>query len=339
MKAVVLVGGFGTRLRPLTETVKKELLPLVDRPILDHTLDRLVRHGVDEVIMSSPYLEEAFDPFIAARRGAPTITWITEAEPLGTGGAIVHTLDAVGDAPFFALNGDILTDLDLTAMRRSHEERGADVSIALHHVEDARAFGLVFTDAEGRVAEFREKPEEAIPGDANAGTYLLDPAVLQGFPRGEELSIERRIFPDLIAAGRRVHGFAASAYWIDLGTPEKYLQAHADLLAGRVAGITYDAPWIHPTAEVDPTAELAADVAVGPEARVGVGASLARSVLHAGASVGDGAEVTSSVVGTGARVGAGAAVQGSVLGAGSRVPDGAFLHDARLAVDSSAPAR
>ena len=169
MKAVVLVGGFGTRLRPLTETVKKELLPLVDRPILDHTLDRLVRHGVREVIMSSPYLEEAFHPFIAARRGEPVITWVTEVSPLDTGGAIVQALDVVGEAPFFALNGDICTDLDLTAMRRSHDERGAAVTIALHHVSDARAFGLVETDADGRVSAFREKPAEPIAGRHQRG--------------------------------------------------------------------------------------------------------------------------------------------------------------------------
>ena len=164
MKAVVLVGGFGTRLRPLTETVKKELLPLVDRPILDHVLDHLARHGVHEVILSSPYLEEAFHPFIEARRGDPAITWITEAAPLGTGGAIVNALDAVGNDPFFALNGDILTDLDLTGLLASHRERDAVVTISLHHVEDARAFGLVATDERGRVVEFLEKPLDAIPG-------------------------------------------------------------------------------------------------------------------------------------------------------------------------------
>src|SRR5436190_19178136 len=176
MKAVVLVGGFGTRLRPLTETVKKELLPLVDRPILDHVLDHLARHGVHEVILSSPYLEEAVHPFIEARRGDPVITWITEAAPLGTGGAIVNALGVVGDDPFFALNGDILTDLDLTGMLASHREHDAVVTISLHHVEDARAFGLVATDERGRVLEFLEKPVDAIPGDVNAGTYILDPA-------------------------------------------------------------------------------------------------------------------------------------------------------------------
>jgi mannose-1-phosphate guanylyltransferase len=166
-------------MRPLTETVKKELLPLVDRPILDHTLDRLVAHGVHHVVMSSPYLEEAFHPFIQARRDEPTITWVTEERPLGTGGAIVHALDAIGDQPFFALNGDILTDLDLTAMMRAHRAGAAAVTIALHHVPDARAFGLVERAADGRVTAFLEKPEETVPGDVNAGTYIVEPAVLR----------------------------------------------------------------------------------------------------------------------------------------------------------------
>ncbi|MEX0984175.1 MAG: NDP-sugar synthase [Actinomycetota bacterium] len=334
MKAVVLVGGFGTRLRPLTETVKKELLPLVDRPILDHTLDRLVQHGVREVIMSSPYLEEAFGPFIAARAGEPAITWVTEERPLGTGGAVVRTLDVVGSDPFFALNGDICTDLDLTAMRAFHDERGASVTIALHHVEDARAFGLVQTEEDGRVVAFREKPTDAVAGDINAGTYLLDPAVLGAFPAGEEISIERTIFPEVIAAGHPVYGFGADGYWIDLGTPEKYLQAHADLLAGRVRGISYDAPWIHPSAEVDPSARLDAAVAVGAEARVGRGARVERSVLHAGAFIGAQAVVLGSVVGAEARVGAGARVSDSVLGAGARVPDHGVLEGARVSVDA-----
>ena len=149
MKAVVLVGGEGTRMRPLTETVPKPLLPLMDRHALDHVLDHLARHGVHEVVLSSPYLEKVFHPFIEARHGDPAVIWITETHALGTGGAIVHALDAAGDEPFFALNGDILTDLDLTAMKAFHEQRAASVTIALHHVDDARAFGLVATGAAG----------------------------------------------------------------------------------------------------------------------------------------------------------------------------------------------
>jgi NDP-sugar pyrophosphorylase family protein len=339
MKAVVLVGGFGTRLRPLTETVKKELLPLVDRPILDHTLDRLVRHGVHEVVMSSPYLEEAFHPFIEARAGEPAITWVTEHMPLGTGGAIVNTLDVVEDEPFFALNGDICTDLDLSAMRAFHDDHAAKVTIALHRVPDARAFGLVDADEQGRVHAFREKPAELVPGLINAGTYLIDPAVLRRWGGADhELSIEREIFPAVIQSGDPVFGFVREAYWMDLGTPEKYLQAHFDLLEGRVRGVEYDAPWLHPTAEVDPKAALGRRVSVGAEARVAAAASVDETVLLPGSSVGVGATVRGSIVGPGGHVGPRASVSGSVLGAGARVGDSLVVTDAKIAPDTDAVA-
>jgi mannose-1-phosphate guanylyltransferase len=334
VKAVVLVGGFGTRLRPLTETVKKELLPLVDRPILDHTLDRLVRHGVTEVVMSSPYLEETFHPFIEARKAHPRITWVTEPAPLGTGGAIVNTLPSVGDEPFFALNGDICTDLDLTAMRAFHDAHGSAVTIAMHHVDDARAFGLIDTDADARVLAFREKPADPIPGDINAGTYILDPTVLHAWTPDHEISIEREIFPTVIEAGRPVYGFLADAYWMDLGTPDKYLQAHFDMLDGRVAGVSYPAPWVHPTADVDLQAHLGRWAVVGPEARVGPDAQVDDSVLHAGSVVGRGAKVLRSIIGPGGRVGEDATVVASVTGAGSRVPDGVAIDHERISPDT-----
>jgi mannose-1-phosphate guanylyltransferase len=337
MKAVVLVGGFGTRLRPLTETIKKELLPLVDRPILDHTLDRLVRHGVTEVVMSSPYLEEAFHPFIESRHGRPAIRWVTETEPLGTGGAIVNALDALGgDEPFFALNGDICTDLDLTEMRAFHDDRGASVTIALHHVEDARAFGLVITDPDGRVLEFREKPDEPIPGDVNAGTYLLDPEVLRRWTPDREISIEREIFPAVIEDGHVVAGFVAEAYWMDLGTPDKYLQAHFDLLEGKASDVAYEAPWIAANAEVDLRARLGRWVAVGAEARIGPDAEIDDAVIHPGSSVGPGARVLRSIVGPGAHVGANATVVDCVLGAGARVADDLSIEDLKVPTDGEA---
>jgi mannose-1-phosphate guanylyltransferase len=336
MKAVVLVGGEGTRMRPLTETTPKPLIPLVDRPGLDHVLDHLARHGVHEVVLSSPYLERTFHPFIEARRGDPAITWITEAEPLGTGGAVVHALAALGDEPFFALNGDILTDLDLTAMGEFHRERGASVTIALHRVDDARAFGLVATDPDGRVSAFREKPDDPIPGEINAGTYLLDPAVLRGWTPDHSISIEREIFPAVIDAGHPVYGFVADAYWIDLGTPEQYLRAHFDLLDGKVEGVRYPSPWIHPTAEVDLRSHLGRWAAVGAEARVGPEAQIDDSVLHPGSAVGAGARVLGSIVGPGARVGERSTVIGCVLGAGARVPDGTSIEGVKVPADTGA---
>jgi len=330
MKAVVLVGGEGTRMRPLTETTPKPLLPLLDRRSLDHVLDHLARHGVHEVILSSPYLEATFDPFIRARSGNPAITWITETEALGTGGAIVNALDRLGDDPFFALNGDILTDLDLTSMQASHRDRGAAVTIALHHVEDARAFGLVETQEDGRVRAFREKPQDAIAGDINAGTYLVDPEALSGWPAAENISIEREIFPAVIASGRPVFGFPSLAYWLDLGTPEKYLQAHFDMIEGKVHDVSYAAPWVAPEARVDTQAHLGRWVAVGAGAWVGAGAQVEDSVLLPGSKVGEGAKVLRSVLGPNAEVGAGATLTDSVLGEGSSVPPEMVLVGARV---------
>ncbi len=330
MKAVVLVGGEGTRLRPLTETVPKPLLPLVDRPILGHLLDHLVLHGVREVIMSSPYLEETFHPFIETRGGEPAITWVTEREALGTGGAIVSVLPQLGDVPFLALNGDIVTDLDLTAMLAGHRERSAAATIALHHVEDARAFGLVAVDPDGRITEFQEKPPDPIPGDVNAGTYVLEPSALRAWPGGTRLSIETEIFPTLIRSGAAVFGFPTDAYWLDLGTPEQYLRAHIDLLAGRLRGSPYRGPWVGSGASLDPTARIERSVAIGEGVIVGPRAELDEAVLMARAVVEEGAHVERSIVGPGGVVGKDAVLVDSVLGEGARVRRGASLEHARV---------
>lgn len=338
MRAVVLVGGEGTRLRPLTETIPKPLVPLVDRPSLDHVLDHLARHGVHEVVLSSSYLESTFHAFIEARHGDRRITWITEVEPLGTGGAIVNALEHVGDGPFVALNGDILTDLDLTAMLAFHRERGAVATIALTHVEDARPYGLVATEPDGRVLEFREKPAERIPGDINAGTYVLEPLALGGFPTGVPISIEREIFPRLIAEGLPVYGFVSDAYWLDLGTPEQYLRAHADLLEGRVAGEPeYPAPYVAGGASVHLRAHLGRWVTLGEGVRVEAEAEMDDSVALAGAVVGEGARVVGSILGPRSRVGAGATVVDSVLAEGASVRAGAELRDGRVSAGRTAP--
>lgn len=338
MKAVVLVGGEGTRLRPITETMPKPLLPLMDRASLHHVLDHLARHGVHEVVLSSSYLEDAFHSFIEERHGDPAITWITEAEPLGTGGAIVNALEALATAEaFFALNGDVLTDLDLAAMMTFHRERNATATIALTHVEDARPFGLVPTGSDGLVLEFREKPQDLVPGDINAGTYVLDPSALAGWPLGANISIEREIFPSLIASGHPLFGFISDAYWLDLGTPEKYLQAHFDILEGKVNGEpAYAAPSVAPTAEVDLRAHLGRWVVVGDGAVVGPEAQIDDSVLHSGAVVEAGARVVGSILGPRSVVGAGATLTDCALAEGAVVPPGLILDGARVSAGRTA---
>jgi mannose-1-phosphate guanylyltransferase len=297
----------------------------MDRASLDHVLDHLARHGVHEVVLSSSYLEETFHAFVEGRHGDPAITWITEPEPLGTGGAIVNALRALEtDESFLALNGDILTDLDLSAMLALHRDRKATATIALTRVDDARPYGLVPIQADGRVIEFREKPSEAVPGDVNAGTYVLEPSALAGWSPGRNVSIEREIFPSLVAAGDRLYGFVSDAYWMDLGTPQKYLQAHFDILEGRVGfEAQFPAPFVAGGADVDLGAHLGRWVVVGAGARVGPDATIEDSVLHAGASVERGATVVGSIVGPGARVGAGCVLEGSVLAERASVPPGA----------------
>jgi mannose-1-phosphate guanylyltransferase len=240
----------------------------------------------------------------------------------------VNALGFVDDEPFFALNGDILTDLDLTAMLASHRDHGAAVSIALHHVEDARAFGLVITEDDGRVLEFREKPDVPIPGEINAGTYLIDPAALDGWAPGAAASVEREIFPTIIGSGISVFGFASWAYWLDLGTPQHYLQAHFDMFEGKVHGVSYPAPWVAAGANVDLRAHLGRWVAVNDGARVGPGAELDDCVVHPDAIVEEDARITASILGPGVRVGRGASVRGCVLGQGVVIaPEAALEHE------------
>ncbi len=331
MKAVVLVGGEGTRLRPLTETIPKPLLPFMNRPFLDHVLDHLAEHGVDEVVCSSPYLEAVFHEFLETRKGrAPSVQWITEAEPLGTAGAIAGARDLL-DGPFLALNGDILTDMDLGALVEVHRSRGAVATIALHPVEDARPFGLVEAGPDGRVSAFREKPEDPVPGAINAGVYVLEPAALAGVPAGRMVSIERETYPDLIARDEPVYSMVAAGYWLDLGTPEAYLQAHVDALDGRIAeyrGVSR--PYLAPDARVGAGAVVGPHVVMGPGAAVASGAEVDLSVLHRGAAVAGEARVTSSIIGLGASVEAGAEVRWSVLAEGAVAAEGARLDGERV---------
>jgi mannose-1-phosphate guanylyltransferase len=329
MKAVVLVGGEGTRLRPLTETIPKPLLPLVDRPFLHHVLDHLSRHGVEEAIMASSYLEEAFASFIGERRGPPTVTWVTERTPLDTAGAVANAARGV-DGTFFVLNGDVLTDLDLGALLAGHREAGAVATISVAKVQDARPYGLVTLSQDGRVLEFREKPTEPIAGLVNAGTYVLEPAALRGVAAGRPVNIEREVFPRLVAEGIPVLGVVSRRYWMDVGTPEKYLQATFDVLEGRISGLSFVAPHVAPSADVSLRAHLGRWVVVGPEGEVGEQAEVEDSVLLARAKIGPRARVRDSIVGPDASVGEGALVQGAVLAEGAVIPAGSESEGARV---------
>ena len=325
MQAIVLVGGEGTRLRPLTSNVPKPALTLVDRPFLAYMIEWLASHGVSEVVLACGFLPDVLREALAGEeeRAGLRIRYAVEPEPLGTAGAIRFAADQLGDEledRFLALNGDVLTDLDLSALLRAHGERGAAATIGLHPVEDASAFGLVKRGALGEVLEFLEKTGERHPGEVNAGMYVLERSVLGLVPPGENVSIERDVFPRLVGAG--LHGLLLEGYWVDIGTPERYRQASWDILEGRVetrVEPTAASLFVDPAAEVDEGAKVGPQAVVGPGCRVEAGAEVLGSVLLEGCTVGEGARVVDSILSPRAEVPAGADVAGAVAAEGERV--------------------
>jgi mannose-1-phosphate guanylyltransferase len=325
MQAIVLVGGEGTRLRPLTASVPKPALPLVDRPFLAYVIEWLAAHGVGEVILACGFMPDVLREALGEEsRAGVRLRYLAEPLPLGTAGAVRFVADQLGDElddRFLALNGDLLADLDLTALTAAHEARGARATIGLHTVPDAAAYGLVRCGEEGEVLAFLEKTGEHLPGEVNAGAYVLDRSVLDLVPAGEQVSIERDVFPRLAGAG--LHALLLEGYWMDIGTPQRYLQASWDILEGAVSTrVEPSGPGVY----VDPSAEVAADAVVGPRAVVGPGCRLAagsrvrESVLLEGCAVGAGAGVSGSILSSGVEVGAGASLEGAVVGRNERVP-------------------
>ncbi len=326
MQAVVLVGGEGTRLRPLTETVPKPALTLVDRPFLAYMIEWLARHGVDEVVLACGFLPDVLREALAGEeeRAGVRISYVVEPERRGTAGAIRFAAEELGDrldGRFLALNGDVLTDLDLTGLLRAHKERGAQATLGLYPVEDSSVYGLVRTDAGGEVLEFTEKAGEAVPGEINAGMYVLERPVLDLIPSGQEVSIERDVFPRLVGDG--LQGLRLDGYWMDIGTPERYLQASWDILEGRVkTRVQPTAPGmlVAAGAEVSDGATVGPRVVLGPGSRVGRGAEVSDSVVLGACTVGEGARVNGSILSAGVEVAPGVRLEGAVVGADERIP-------------------
>lgn len=313
MKALILAGGLGTRLRPLTYTRPKHLLPIVGRPHIEHDLDLLGRHGISEVVLTTAYLAEAFSETVAgaADRGIE-VDVAHEADPRGTAGAIKNAAAFVSSDTFLAFNGDVLTDVDLDALIAFHRERAALATILLTPVEDPSAYGIVPTDATGRVTSFVEKPtpEETTTNMINAGVYVLEPDVLDHIPPGVAVSIERETFPALVEADR-VYAWAGDAYWIDIGTPEKYLAANLDALAGRV--------------RLDPAARVIDGVLIGDGASIAEDARVSSSCIGSGSVIEAGATVRDCVLLPRATVGSKAELVGCILGEGASVRAGTNL--------------
>ena len=326
MRAVVLVGGFGTRLRPLTFSTPKQMLPVAGRPMIERVLAHLASHGIDDVVLSLGYRPDAFtEAYADARCAGVRLHYAVEPEPLDTAGAIGFAAHEAGVAErFLVVNGDILTDIDLSALVSFHDGCGAEGTIALTKVGDPSQFGVVPTDEDGRVLAFVEKPprDEAPTDLVNAGFYVLEASVLGRIPAGRKVNIERETFPAMVGAGT-LRGWADPAYWLDVGTPERLLQANLDVLDGRRPAVEVDPS---DGDGVDPAAAVTGSV-VATGATVAGGATVERAVLGRGAQVGAGAVVEEAVLMPGATVGEGALVRRSIIGPGARVGAGSSLVD------------
>ena len=325
MRALVLAGGEGTRLRPLTLSVPKPVMPLAGRPFLTFMLDWLGRHGVTEAILSCGFLSDAVERVLGDRYGGIRLHYVVEEEPLGTAGPVRLAADlGLVEDRLLVLNGDALTDIDLTAEVAQHDSTGAGATLALVPVEETSSYGAVPTAPDGQVEAFLEKMENPPTNRINAGAYVLERSVVERIPPGRSM-FETDVFPGMVGEG--LYGFdATGSYWIDIGTPERYLEATYDLLAERVESS------LPPR---DETGSLVADGCITGGARigpmsvlgrqcvVGAGSVVERSVLHDDVRVGEAATVSGAVLAEGVRVADGAQVEEqAILGAGVRVAPG-----------------
>jgi mannose-1-phosphate guanylyltransferase len=336
MQAVILVGGEGTRLRPLTSTVPKPVVPLVDRPLIVFMLEWLRRHGVDDVVLCCGFLPTMVQDVLGDGSALGLrLHFIAEPEPLGTAGALKYAESRL-DERFLMLNGDVLTDLDLTAQIAQHEATGAQGTLALVGVEDPTAYGLVRLEADNAVREFVEKPrpDQVDTKLISAGAYVLERSVVDRIDAGRAVSIEREVWPSLVGNG--LYGFPCEAFWSDIGTPDRYLQASFDIIDGRidtavgaqpdgsyvnVAGTVQNAglivaPAVVPAGcRIESGARVGGLAVLGPDVTVGAGAVIERSVVLAGCQIGPGCVLRDCIVAPGARIGANTQITGgAVLG-------------------------
>lgn len=331
MRALVLVGGKGTRLYPLTKNLPKPMAPVVLRPHLERVNQWLGRHGVTDVILTLHYKPKHFqDYFGEGSKSGVRVHYVDEPQPLGTGGAI-RNAQRFFDSTFLVFNGDILTDLNLTEVVRFHKEKGAAVTIALQPVDDPTRYGVVELDSNSRILRFVEKPslEEAPSNLINAGIYVMEPHVLEYIPEGVKYSVERGLFPTLIEHNEPVYGFAEPAdYWIDIGNLRRYLQVHIDALAGR-AGVEIPGHEIQRGVWVEDGVELGSvdftpPVVVGRNCKIGHGAKIGPyAVIGEGSEVGEGTRIWKSVIWPECKIGKEAVIEEAILASRCTIESGA----------------
>lgn len=323
-EAVVLVGGKGTRLRPLTISAPKPMLPTAGLPFLTHLLSRIREAGISRVVLGTSYKAEVFEQHFGDGSDLDLeLSYVVETEPLGTGGGIRNVYPQLRASTVMVFNGDVLGGTDLRSVLRMHREKDADLTMHLVRVSDPRAFGCVPTGADGRVLEFLEKTQDPPTDQINAGCYVFRRELIEEIPEGHAVSVERETFPHLLSEGRRVYGYVDAAYWRDMGTPEDFVRGSSDLVRGiapspALRGRSGES-LVHDGAGIGSGALLVGGTVVGRGAEIGAGARLDGAVVFDGATIGAGAVVERSIVGFGARIGPRALVRDGVIGDGADV--------------------
>ena len=338
MKAVILVGGEGTRLRPLTCNTTKAMVPVLNKPFLEHLLGYLRGHGITEIILAMSYLPDHIQNYFGdGAEMSVRLSYLIEEEPLGTAGAVKNA-EGYLDETFLMLNGDVFTDLDITSMIDFHRERKAAATIAITPVDNPTAYGLIETGDGGRITRFLEKPsrEEVTTNMINAGIYILEPNILARIPPQKNVSIERETFQQLLAQGEPIYAYSSSAYWLDMGTPEKYLRLNHDLLLGKALALFNinesvqigGGSQINPSANIKPPALIGEGCVIGPRVEI-----KGPVVLGPQCQVDQGASIEGAVLWNNVRVGKKAKLRNCIAAAhcqiheASQVPDNCVLGD------------
>ena len=322
--AVVLVGGQGTRLRPLTLSAPKPMLPTAGLPFLTHLLSRIAAVGIEHVVLGTSYKPEVFESeFVDGSKLGLHIDYVTEELPLGTGGAIANVVDKLRHDTAMVFNGDVLSGMDLAALLDAHDSYEADVTLHLVRVGDPRAFGCVPTNADGRVTAFLEKTQDPPTDQINAGCYVFTRSAIERIPRGRPVSVEREVFPAMLSDSLRVCGYVDATYWRDMGTPEDFVRGSADLVRGiapsPALGGHRGESLVHDGAAVAPGALLIGGTVVGRGAEIGPGARLDGAVIFDGVRVEAGSVIERSIIGSGARIGPRALIRDGVIGDGADI--------------------
>jgi len=307
--AILLVGGFGTRLMPLTKNTPKPMLTVAGVPVTEHQIAMAKAAGISEIVLATSYLSDVFIPYFGdGSKWGIKIKYAVEKEPLGTGGAIRNAAQLLDSNELVViLNGDVLSSHNLGEQIRQHEANDADVTLHLTEVQDARAFGCVPTDSNGRVTAFLEKMENPVTNQINAGCYVFNPRVVSTIPLNTVVSVERETFPELVASGAKVFGYVENAYWLDIGTPRALLKASIDIVQRNGEFLAM------PGSSIDPTAVISGGSCIGANSTVGAGAVIQGSIVEAGCVIGQDSMIMDSYVAAGARVENGSTIASSFV--------------------------